>query len=84
MLWITDLQHGGSTHVIIKKRFKYLIKSISAEKFRRQEKSIINIISRDFNVTLMEKKYLKAEVSDLKESLEFTENVIKKRKWKLN
>ena len=84
MLWITDLQHGGSTHVIIKKRFKYLIKSISAEKFRRQEKSIINIISRDFDVTLMEKKYLKAEVSDLKESLEFTENVIKKRKWKLN
>ena len=55
MLWITDLQHGGSTHVIIKKRFKYLIKSISAEKFRRQEKSIINIISRDFDVTLMEK-----------------------------
>ena len=84
MLWITDLQHGGSTHVIIKKRFKYLIKSISAEKFRRQEKSIINIISRDFDITLMEKKYLKAEVSDLKESLEFTENVIKKRKWKLN
>ena len=84
MLWITDLQHGGSTHVIIKKRFKYLIKSISAEKFRRQEKSIINITSRDFDVTLMEKKYLKAEVSDLKESLEFTENVIKKRKWKLN
>ena len=84
MLWITDLQHGGSTHIIIKKRFKYLIKSISAEKFRRQEKSIINIISRDFDVTLMEKKYLKAEVSDLKESLEFTENVIKKRKWKLN
>ena len=84
MLWITDLQHGGSTHIIIKKRFKYLIKSISAEKFRRQEKSIINIISRDCDVTLMEKKYLKAEVSDLKESLEFTENVIKKRKWKLN
>ena len=75
---ITDLQHGGSKHVITDKRFKNLIKSISAEKFQRQEKSIINIISRSFDITLMEKNDLKQEVIDLKEILEFTEK--KKRK----
>ena len=52
---------------ITEKRFKNLIKSISAEKFRRQEKSIINIISRTFDITLMEKNDLKAEVIDLKD-----------------
>ena len=55
-----------------------MIKSISAEKVRIQEKSIINIISRSFDITLMEKNDLKAEVIDLKEILEFTEK--KKRK----
>lgn len=79
MLSITDLQHGGSKHVITEKRFKNLIKSISAEKVRIQEKSIINIISRSFDITLMEKNDLKAEVIDLKEILEFTE----KKKEKL-
>ena len=79
MLSITDLQHGGSKHVITDKRFENLIKSISAEKFQRQEKSIINIISRSFDITLMEKNDLKAEVIDLKEILEFT----KKKKEKL-
>ena len=78
MLSITDLQHGGSKHVITEKWFKNLIKSISAEKVRIQEKSIINIISRSFDITLMEKNDLKAEVIDLKEILEFTEK--KKRK----
>ena len=56
-----------------------MIKSISAEKVRIQEKSIINIISRSFDITLMEKNDLKAEVIDLKEILEFTE----KKKEKL-
>ena len=56
-----------------------MIKSISAEKVRIQEKSIINIISRSFDITLMEKNDLKAEVIGLKEILEFTE----KKKEKL-
>ena len=43
-----------------------------------QEKNVINIISGNFKVTMKEIKDMKAQVSDLKDSLEFTENVIEK------
>ena len=59
---------------ITEERFKILIKSIFAEEFQRQEKNIANtIISGNFDITMKEIKGLKAEVSDLKDSLEFTE-----------
>ena len=47
-----------------------LIKSIFAEEFQKQEKNIINIVSSKFEITMKERKDLKAEVSDLKDSLE--------------
>ena len=50
---------------------------------KSQKKSIINIISGNFEITMKEIKDLKAEVSDLKDSLEFTENVIEKKVEKL-
>ena len=43
----------------------------------------INIMSGNFKITMKESKDLKAEVSDLKDSLEFTENVIEKKVEKL-
>ena len=60
-----------------------LIKNIFAEEFQKQEKNIINIISGNFEITMKEINDLKAEVSDLKDSLEFTENVIEKKVEKL-
>ena len=42
-----------------------------------------NIISGNFEITIKKIKGLKAEVSDLKDSLEFTENVIEKKVEKL-
>ena len=48
---------------------------IFAEEFEKQEKNMINIISGNFEITMKEIKDLKTEVSDLKDSLEFTENV---------
>ena len=68
---------------ITEERLKVLIKSIFAEEFQKQEKNIVNIISGDFEITMKEIKDLKAEVSDLKDSLEFTENVIEKKVEKL-
>ena len=61
-----------------------LIKSTFLEEFQKQEKNIINIVIDNFKITT--KKDLKAEVSDLKDSLEFTENFIEKKlkNWKLN
>ena len=64
-------------------KLKILIKSIFVEEFQKQEKNIINIISGNFEITMKEIKSLKAEVSDLKDNLEFTENVIGKKVEKL-
>ena len=54
---------------IIEQRLQILIKIIFAEEFQKQEKNIINIISGNFEITMKEIKDLKAEVSDLKDSL---------------
>ena len=68
---------------ITEERLKLLIKSIFAEEFQRQEKNVVNIISGNFEISLKEIKDLKAEVSDLKDSLEFTKNVIENKGEKL-
>ena len=68
---------------ITKEKLQILIKNIFAEEFQKQEKNIINIISGNFEITMKEIKDVKAEVSDLKDSLEFTENVIEKKVEKL-
>ena len=73
----------AETHTCItEERLKILIKIkiVFAEEFRKQEKNIINVISGNFEITMTEIKDLKAEVSGLKGSLEFTENVIEKKK----
>ena len=73
----------AETHACItEERLKILIKSVFAEAFQKQEKNIVNIISGNFEITVKETKDLKAEVSDLKDSLEFTENVTEKKSRK--
>ena len=67
---------------ITEERLQILIKNIFAEEFQKQEKNI-NIIRGNFEITMKEIKDLKVEVSDLKDSLEFTENVIEKKVEKL-
>ena len=78
---------------ITEEKLKVLIKSIFAEEFQKQEKNIINIIGGNFEITMKEItmkeitmkeiKNLKAEISDLKDIFEFTENVIEKKVEKL-
>ena len=67
---------------ITKEKLQILIKNIFAEEFQKQEKNI-NIIRGNFEITMKEIKDLTVEVSDLKDSLEFTENVIEKKVEKL-
>lgn len=71
---------------ISEEKLKVLIKSTFLEEFQKQEKNIINIVIDNFKITMKKIKDLKAEVSDLKDSLEFTENFIEKKlkNWKLN
>ena len=64
---------------ITEERLKILFKSIFAEEFQKQEKNIVNIKSGNFEIIMKEIKDLKAEVSDPKDSLKFTENAIEKK-----
>ena len=68
---------------ITEERLQILIKKIFAEEFQKQEKNIINIISCNFEITMKKIKDLKAEVSDRKDSLEFTQNFIENEAEKL-
>ena len=68
---------------IAEERLQILIKNIFAEEFQKQKKNVINIINGNFEITMKEIKDLKAEVNDLKDSLEFTEHVIEKKEEKL-
>ena len=79
MFRVADFQHGRSTHVYYWRKIKNFDQGIFAEEFKRQEKNIINIISGNFEITIPEIKDIKTEVSDLKNSLEFTEDIIEKR-----
>ena len=68
---------------ITEERQQILIKNIFAEEFQKHEKDIINIISCNFEITMKKIKDLKAEVSDLKNSLEFTQIFVEKEVEKL-
>ena len=63
---------------ITEERLKILIKSIFAEEFQKQEKN-----SGNFQITMKEIKDFKAEISDLKDNLEFTDNVIERNPEKV-
>ena len=63
---------------------KTLIKEIFQEEFNIQAENITNLISGNFKLTMQEIHELKNEVNDLRKSLEFTKNSLRKRltKWK--
>ena len=63
---------------------KTLIKEIFQEEFNIQAENITNLISGNFKLTMQEIHELKNEVNDLRKSLEFTKNRLRKRltKWK--
>ena len=53
------------------------------EEFKKQKRSILNIISGNFEISMNEIKNLKLEISEIKSSLDFTEDVLQKKVEKL-
>ena len=68
---------------ISEERLALLMKEIFQEEFKKQERNILNIISGNFEITMNEIKNLKQEISELKSSLDFTEEVLEKKVEKL-
>ena len=75
---------GTAKHTSIsEERLVLLMEEIFQEEFKKQERNILNIISRNFEITMNKIKNLKQEISELKSSLEFTEEVLEKKVEKL-
>ena len=55
------------------------MKEISQEEFKKQERKILKIISGNYEITMNEIKNVKLEISELKSSLDFTEDVLEKK-----
>ena len=64
---------------ISEERFRFLTKEIFQKEFKKQERNILNIISGNFEITMNEIKNLKQRFSELKSSLDFTEDVLEKK-----
>ena len=69
---------------ISEERLAFLMKEIPQVEFKSQELKILDIISGNFEITMNEMKNLKQEISELKSSLDFKEDVLKKKlkNWK--
>ena len=73
-------EHTG----ISEERLALLMKEIFQEEFNKKKRNILNIISGNFEINMNEIKNLKQEIIELKSSLDFTEEVLKKKlkNWK--
>ena len=68
---------------ISEEKLTLLMKEIFQEEFKKQERNILNIISGNFEITMNEINNLKQEISKLKSSLDFTQDVLEKKVEKL-
>ena len=55
------------------------MKEIFQEEFKKQERKILKIISGNYEITMNKIKNVKLEISELKSSLDFTEDVLENK-----
>ena len=63
----------------IEENIKTLGKEVFQEEFKKQAENITNLISGNFKMTMQEIHALKNEISDLRKSLNFTQNNLEQR-----
>ena len=62
---------------------KTLMKEILKEEFEKQQKNLLNLISRNFDITMTEIKKLQSDINELKASLKHTETVLEEKVTKV-
>ena len=60
-------------------RLKTLMKEIFTEKFEKQQKNVLNLISGNVDITMREIKNVQSDINELKASLEHTETVLEEK-----
>ena len=63
----------------IEENIKTLGKEVFQEEFKKQAENITNLISGNFKMTMQEIHALKNEISDLRKSLNFTQNNLQQK-----
>ena len=63
----------------IEENIKTLGKEVFQEEFKKQAENIANLISGNFKMTMQEIHALKNEISDLRKSLNFTQNNLEQK-----
>ena len=74
------LQKSASGNTTLdKESIAELMKTVFEEEFAKQPQQISNIFENNLVITKQEVGKLREEINDLKKSIEFTENVLKKK-----
>ena len=63
----------------IEENIKTLGKEVFQEEFKKQAENVTNLISGNFKMTMQEIHALKNEISDLRKSLNFTQNNLEQK-----
>ena len=71
--------HNNDNTCLTKPNLTTLMRKILREKFEKQHKHLLNVVSRNFEITMKEIKSIKIEINDLKKSIKFTKNVLKEK-----
>ena len=71
--------HNNDNTCLTKPKLPTSVRKIFREKFEKKHKHLLNIVSRNFEITMKEIKYIKIEINDLKKSIKFTKNVLKEK-----
>ena len=73
------MAHSNGNTCISEERLTALMKKIFAEELKKQQQSLLKLISSNFEITMKEIKKIKSEVNELKKSIELTEEVLEEK-----
>ena len=73
------MAHNKDNMCLSQERLTTLIREICKKELKKQQKNLLSLISGNLETTMKEIKSIKTEMNDLKESIEFTENVLEEK-----
>ena len=73
------MAHNKDNMCLSQERLTTLIREICRKELKKQLKNLLSLISGNLETTMKEIKSIKTEMNDLKESIEFTENVLEEK-----
>ena len=76
---VDDVDERSRWRMISEDRLKTLMKEIFKKQFEKQQENLLNLISGNSDITMVEIKKVQSDINELKASLEHTETVLKEK-----